>query len=288
VLRLPRGLTDAASSVIAAAGSTFDVDDHRASVASVEFSFTATLSPIQQAAAAAAVAHDHAVIVAPTGAGKTVIACAVIAERAVPTLILVDRTALVEQWRARLMEHLGLRPRQIGRLASTAKASGIIDIATLQAVARRDGMAPLLAGYGLVIVDECHHLPARSFELAVRDAPVCSWLGLTATPYRRDGLEAIITMQCGPVRHEINLADTNAASITRRLITHETNSTAGAGELLAIQEAFRALVTDETRTAQICADVLDAVNRGERAGHAHRGEGIHPAADFGGEVRDGD
>jgi superfamily II DNA or RNA helicase len=123
-------------------------------------------------------------------------------------------------------------------------------------------MAPLLAGYGLVIVDECHHLPARSFELAVRDAPVCSWLGLTATPYRRDGLEAIITMQCGPVRHEINLADTDAASITRRLITHETTSTAGTGELLAIQEAFRALVTDETRTAQICADVLDAVNRG--------------------------
>ena len=175
--------------------------------------------------------HEHAVLVAPTGSGKTVIACALIAAHRVPTLILVDRTPLVEQWKSRLMEHLGLGRRQVGRVAATAKASGIVDIATLQAIARRPDAAALFDGYGMVIVDECHHLPARSFELAVRDARSRRWVGLTATPYRRDGLEAIITMQCGPVRHEIALADTAAANLTRRLHVHETRCTAGTGEI---------------------------------------------------------
>ena len=98
---------------------------------------TIVLSPIQQTAVDAVVGHDHALLVAPTGSGKTVMACAVIAEHRVPTLILVDRTPLVEQWKSRLMEHLGLTRRQIGRVAATAKASGVVDIATYQALARR-------------------------------------------------------------------------------------------------------------------------------------------------------
>ncbi len=189
-------------------------------------------------------------------------ACAVIAAHRVPTLILVDRTPLVEQWKSRLMEHLGLGRRQIGRVAATAKSSGIIDIATLQAVARRPDASAVFDGYGLVIVDECHHLPARSFEIAVRDARCRRWLGLTATPYRRDGLEAIITMQCGPVRHEIALADTAAAALTRRLFVHDTQSTAGTGEITAIQDVFRALVEDQARTCQIAADVTAAAREG--------------------------
>jgi superfamily II DNA or RNA helicase len=160
------------------------------------------------------------------------------------------------------MEHLGLRRRQIGRVAATAKSSGIIDIATLQAVARRPDASAAFDGYGLLIVDECHHLPARSFEIAVRDARCRRWLGLTATPYRRDGLEAIISMQCGPVRHEIALEDTAAAALTRRLFVHDTHSTAGTGEIGAIQDVFRTLVEDDARTRQIAADVTAAVRDG--------------------------
>ena len=261
-LGLPRGLLDAAGRVIESAGSSFELDDQRNDPAMIEVSPTITLSPHQQVAVDSLVGHDHAVLVAPTGAGKTVMACAVIAAHLVPTLILVDRTPLVEQWKSRLMEHLGLGRRQIGRVASTAKQSGIIDIATLQAVARRPDASAVFDGYGLVIVDECHHLPARSFEIAVRDARCRRWLGLTATPYRRDGLEAIITMQCGPVRHEIALADTAAAALTRRLFVHDTQSTAGTGEIGAIQDVFRALVEDQVRTRQIAADVTAAVREG--------------------------
>lgn len=261
-LALPRGLLDAARHVIESSGSSFELDDQRNAPSSIEVSPTITLSPHQQAAVDSLIGHDHAVLVAPTGAGKTVMACAVIAAHRVPTLILVDRTPLVEQWKSRLMEHLGLGRRQIGRVASTAKSSGIVDIATLQAVARRPDASAVFDGYGLVIVDECHHLPARSFEIAVRDARCRRWLGLTATPYRRDGLEAIITMQCGPVRHEIALADTAAAALTRRLFVHDTQSTAGIGEIGAIQDVFRALVEDQVRTRQIAADVTAAVREG--------------------------
>jgi superfamily II DNA or RNA helicase len=262
VLRLPRGLTDAATAIIAEAGSRFELDDQRSIAASVDFDFDTVLYPTQQAAAEALNQHEHAVLVAPTGAGKTVIACAVIAAQRVPTLILVERTTLVEQWREQLMAHLGLTRKQVGRLAAPTKASGVVDIATLQAVARRGDVSKLLDGYGMVIVDECHHLPARSFELAVRDAPTRRWLGLTATPYRSDGLEAIITMQCGPVRHEIDLADTASAALARRLLVHDTKSTAGSGEIAAIQDVFRALVEDSARTAQIVGDVIDAVRHG--------------------------
>jgi superfamily II DNA or RNA helicase len=220
------------------------------------------LWPHQQVAVDKLIDHDHAVLVAPTGAGKTVMACAVIAAHRVPTLILVDRTTLVEQWKSQLMEHLGLGRRQIGRVAAPAKSSGIIDIATLQAVARRRDASALFDGYGLVIVDECHHLPARSFEIAVRHARCRRWLGLTATPYRSDGLEAIITMQCGPVRHEITLAETAAAALTRRVHIHETQSVAGTGGIAAIQDVFRALVDDEGRTRQIATDITVAVRDG--------------------------
>lgn len=261
-LCVPRGLLDAARRVIESAGSRFELDDQRNDPATIEVSPTITLSPHQQVAVDSLIGHDHAVLVAPTGAGKTVMACAVIAARRVPTLILVDRTPLVEQWKSRLMEHLGLGRRQIGRVAAPAKSSGIVDIATLQAVARRSDASSLFDGYGLVIVDECHHLPARSFEIAVRDARCRRWLGLTATPYRRDGLEAIITMQCGPVRHEIALADTAAAALARRLVFHDTQSAAGTGEIAAIQDVFRALVEDDTRTQQIAADVAEAVRAG--------------------------
>ena len=170
LLRVPRGLLDATRSIIESAGSRFELEDQRNQPDPIEVASMIVLDPIQQIAVDAVVSHDHALLVAPTGSGKTVMACALIAEHRVPTLILVDRTPLVEQWKTRLMEHLGLTRRQIGRVAATAKASGIVDIATYQALARRPDAAALFDGYGLVIVDECHHLPARSFELAVRDA----------------------------------------------------------------------------------------------------------------------
>jgi superfamily II DNA or RNA helicase len=203
------------------------------------------------------------VIVAPPGSGKTVTACAVIAHHQEPTLILVDRKPLLAQWRDRLREHLGLADDQIGTIGGGKnKPSGIVDVAMIQSLARRDRPDEVFANYGLVVVDECHHLPAVSFETCVRTAPTRRWLGLTATPYRRDGLEGIIALQCGPSRHETRPGDiAETALVQRRLLVHRTRLIVD-DDNVSIQAVFAALADDERRTAQICADVIAAATAG--------------------------
>lgn len=144
----------------------------------------------------------------------------------------------------------------------------------IQSVARRERPDDVFAGYGLVVVDECHHLPAVSFETCVRTAPTRRWLGLTATPYRRDGLQGIISLQCGPTRHETRPGDVAETTLVqRRLIVHPTRFVVD-DDTASIQAVFGALADDERRTEQICTDVAASADAGrtslvltQRTGH---------------------
>ena len=132
----------------------------------------------------------------------------------------------------------------------------------IQSLARRDDPT-VFDNYGLVVVDECHHIPAVSFQACVQRARTRRWLGLTATPYRRDRLEALIGFQCGPTRHEIKPAAVEGAELVRReLVVHHTTTEVDDDTAAHIQDVFAALVDDQQRTAQICADVHAAVNAG--------------------------
>ena len=263
-IHLPRGLVERVTELTEKLGSRLEITDTRPEQPKAGLHFVGRLRPPQSDAVQAVLPHDRGVIVAPPGAGKTVMACAVIAHHDRPTLVLVDREPLVGQWRNRLCEHLGLAPNQVGVIGGGKNTStGIVDVAMIQSIARRERPAELFERYGLVIVDECHHLPAVTFETCVRQAPSRRWLGLTATPYRRDGLQGLIAFQCGPTRFEITAKDvTDATTVRRQLIVHETRAETTADEAASIQAVFSALVEDQRRTEQICADVHDAVAAG--------------------------
>ena len=262
-LHLPRGLTERVGELLAALGSQVDVTDDRTDPEHIDLRFAGSLRPQQAAAVASMVEHDRGVLVAPPGAGKTVMACAVIGHHRAPTLVVVDRTELVDQWRSRLAEYLAVEPDQVGQIGGGKdKPTGVVDIAMLQSLARRDDPS-IFDRYGLVVVDECHHLPAVSFAACVERARSRRWLGLTATPYRRDKLEAIIGFHCGPTRHEIKPGAVSGVELVRReLVVHQTAVEIDEHDAAHVQSVFAALVADEHRTAQVCADVHSAVANG--------------------------
>jgi len=262
-IALPRGCFDAASELLADYGIGIDLHDERFSGESIEINFIGTLRRDQEAAVAALLDHDAGVLSAPTAFGKTVTAAAIIARRGVNTLVLVHRTELLRQWQERLAAFLGAGKAMIGVIGGgKAKPTGKIDIAVMQSLVRQAEVDPLVENYGQVIVDECHHIGAASFDAILRRAKAKYVLGLTATPIRRDGQQPIIFMQCGPIRHRA----ARPAEAPHDLSV-KPNFFESAIELAhdaGIQDVFRHLAQNQVRTGAIADAITEAFRQGRK------------------------
>ena len=259
---LPRGCLNDLNSLLEQLGIGLLLADERSEGTALDAAFTGTLTAPQERAVADLAADDIGVLCAPPGAGKTVMGVKLIALRGRSTLILVHRKPLVEQWTARLREFLDVDPRSIGTVGGRySEASGVIDVATVQGLARATPDAETLGRYGHVIVDECHHVPAVSIERLLGSSPARYVTGLTATPYRRDGHQRIIAMQCGPTRHVMSSSSTGLGALC--VVRRDTRfDPSGLPPDPGIQEVYSALVADPQRLELVAADTLALLAEG--------------------------
>lgn len=280
---LPRGCLDEALELLQSHGIGTHIVDRRNAGTPLNTRFVGTLRDGQAAALEALAPHDCGVLAATTAFGKTVIAAALIARRGCNTLVLVHRRQLVQQWVEQLRAFLELDDGDTGVIGGgKRKPSGRIDVALIQSLVRKGEVSDLVAAYGHLVVDECHHLSAVSFELVARRSKARHVLGLSATVTRRDGHHPIIFMQCGPARHRVD-ARSQAA---RRTFAHRVRLRQTGfrlpveqenGQSLSMPAIYTALAADEDRNALIFDDVLAALEAGrhpvvltERRDHLER------------------
>jgi len=262
-IALPRGCLDAALDLLRNNGIDCDLRDERFGGEPIEVSFVGTLRLDQESAVSGMLHHDTGVLCAPTAFGKTVTAAAMIARRGVNTLVLVHRTELLKQWQERLQAFLGVGKGVVGTIGGgKAKPTGKIDIAVMQSVSRQGEVNPLVENYGQVIVDECHHVGAVSFDAILKRTKAKFVLGLTATPIRRDGQQPIIFMQCGPIRY--TAAKPAGAPHDLEVVPRSRFTRIDLPTDAGIQEVFRYLASDLARTEAIAAEVKDAYEQGRK------------------------
>jgi superfamily II DNA or RNA helicase len=263
-LALPRGLLDEVELLLSRHKITARVDDERSAGKPINVAFAGTLRDKQPDAVKKLLKHDEGVLCAGTAFGKTVAAAFVIASRRTNTLALVHRAQLLDQWRERLASFLDLPIDSIGQIgAGKNKTTGIIDVAIIQSLYRKGEVKDLVAKYGHIVVDECHHLSAVSFEQVMRRVRAKYVIGLTATPVRKDGHHPIIYMQCGPIRFNVPVrAQVETSPFEHRVVPRTTTISWNQETAPKIQDLYALLATDLTRNEQIVRDVVAAFRRG--------------------------
>jgi superfamily II DNA or RNA helicase len=239
--------------------------DQRCTGEPLDVQFQGILRDEQQQAADALLQHEMGVLAASTAFGKTVVAAYLIARRQVNTLVIVHRRQLLDQWVQALSQFLGLQPNEIGRIGGGKyKPNGKLDVAMIQSLSQHGIVDDILGNYGHLIVDECHHISAVSFEQVVRQSKAKCLTGLSATVTRKDGHQPIIFMQCGPVRYKVSdRAESDKRPFKHKVVVRPTSfrlpiylQNAAAQ---SIQEVYSLLVSDDARNQLIINDVVAAV-----------------------------
>ena len=278
-LAMPRGCEDAILSFLNDNNVKYSITDETSHGKKISVTFTGKEREEQTDAINALLTYSNGVLHATTAFGKTVTAAAIIARKKVNTLILVHSKALLTQWHERLTEFLDIdfketeEPKKRGRkkvfspigcLDSTCNTlHGIIDIALIQSCLDENGVKPFVQDYGMVIVDECHHVSSITFENVLKNIKAHTVYGLTATPIRKDGQQPIIFMQCGPIRFSADAKSQIAKqSFDRYLIPRFTSYRSITEDRQTITAMYQSLSEDTVRNDLIVKDICKVVDSG--------------------------
>lgn len=276
-LALPRGCEDDVVEVLKENNVPYFIEDKTNHGRIVNVAFKGKLRDEQQKAMSCMLPHSIGTLSATTAFGKTIFAIAMIAQRRVNTLILVHRKSLLDQWKKQLEEFLKInevveenseRKRTnlspIGELCSGKESlHGLIDIALIQSCQKENEVKSFVQDYGMVIVDECHHVSSVSFEQVLKQVKAHYVYGLTATPIRKDGHQPIIFMQCGKIRYTADAkSQMDRQSFVRTLIPRFTSFRNLSSETKTYIQTIEALSTDEVRNKLIVEDIRKVINEG--------------------------
>lgn len=279
-IMLPRGCRESLEALLSENNSTVLFEDKTVKGRNINVKFNGELHIDQQEAVSEQMKYDNGVIAATTAFGKTVTAIGIIAARKVNTLILVHTQALLQQWKKSLEEFLIINevlpektdkrgrkksPLVIGQLGGSKNTlTGIVDIAVIQSLYKDGEVNPIVNDYGMIIVDECHHVSAFSFESVLREANAKYVYGLTATPKRSDGHQPIIFMQCGPIRYSADAKTySDKHSFKHILVPRFTKFRCAVTEKkLTITDIYKELSESESRNKLIVDDVKTALESG--------------------------
>ena len=278
-LALPRGCEDAVTTMLESLGVAYEMIDETNHGKPVAVAFKGKERDEQLDAINSLMPYTNGVLAATTAFGKTVTAAALIARKKVSTLVLVHSKALLLQWHERLTDFLEIefaepatsrkRGRKkvfspIGCLDSTSNTlHGVIDIALMQSCFENGEVRPFVREYGMVIVDECHHVSSITFENVLRHITAHHVYGLTATPIRKDGLQPIIFMQCGPIRFSADAkTQIQKQSFLRYLVPRFTSYRSVTENRQSFALLSQSLAESELRNTLIVEDVLNAVTAG--------------------------
>ena len=294
-LAIPRGRMERLRSLLKEAGAQFSMEDRRNAGTELDVVFQGTLRDEQEKAFAALSSRDIGVLSATTAFGKTVVGARMIAAKRRNTLVLVHTSALLNQWKSALTKFLSFsyalpeQPKKrgrkkelshIGQLGATKNTlNGKLDIAIIQSLGGKNGVKDIVRNYGMVLVDECHHVPALMFEQVLKSVNAKYVYGLTATPVRADGRQESIFMQCGEIAYRVDAIE----QAQRQLFDHiavprftdfRMPLVADSG-FKTFNQIFAELCLSKNRNAMIVEDIVKAVNAGrmpivltERTEHA--------------------
>ncbi len=265
-LVIPRGCLEELSKLVSNLGISQIQKDLRFSGDLVNATFLGKLSNEQLLAGTAMLKHENGILSATTAFGKTVVAIWIIAQRQTNTLVIVHRRQLMNQWLERLK--CFLQETEVGQIGGGIdKRTGKIDVAIIQSLTHKHAVKELVKDYGMVIVDECHHISAFSFEQVLKSVRAKYVYGLTATPIRQDGHHPIVYMQCGPIRYKVDSkSQVLQRTFTHKVVTRQTDFSMIMGSEdaeIKITDIYQALVEDTKRNDMILDDIIAAIVAGK-------------------------